>query len=246
MTPIVIEYCPYPWIRFSRKLKTSHPDCWSELTPLQLISAVRVMQETISDDQMIASMLNLKIKLVRRLSLYQKYCIIDLLTFLEHYNPFYEFILPAIGPYKKPQARLKDETFGTFIFAETFFEKYAATQDKQYLSKFIACYYRVGEFSEKEINLNAAIIAKLSSEQQEAIFINYILIRSWLEEQYPNVFAPAEDQTKKEKSSWIDVYDAIVGDDIVQEAEYANLPISTVLRYLDKRIKTQRHEGKIS
>jgi hypothetical protein len=72
------------------------------------------------------------------------------------------------------------------------------------------------------------------------------LIRQWFVEQYPNVFQPAEDQTKKEQSSWIDVYDAIVGDNIVQQAEYADLPISTVLRYLDKRIKTNRHEGKVS
>lgn len=245
MTPIELKYFPSRWIRFPRKLKTAHPDSWSELSALQLIAAVRVMQESIPDDELIAAMLRLNIRLVKRFSPYQKFCIIDLLKFLDTHSPYYEFILPAIGKFFRPQPRLKDETFGTFIFAETFFEKYATTCDKQYLAKFISCYYRTGAFREADIKTNSAIIAKLPADEQEAIFLNYYLIRQWFVEQYPNVFEPAADQTKKEKSSWIDVYDAIVGDDIVKETEYANLPISTVLRYLDKRIKTNRHEGKV-
>lgn len=246
MTPITLEHCPIRWLRYSHKLKCQHPDAWSELTPKQLLAAVRVMQETISDNELIATMLDIKPRLVKRLSPYQKFCIVDLLGFLETHNPYYEFILPGIGPYVRPQARLKDETFGTFIFAETFFAKYAESKDKQYLSKFIACYYRSGAFKEVDINPHAVIIAKLPAEEQEAVFVNYFLIRQWFVEQYPNVFQPAGDQTKKEQSSWVDVYDAIVGDNIVQQAEYADLPISTVLRYLDKRIKTNRHEGKVS
>ena len=246
MTPIALEYCPVRWLRYSRKLNCQHPDNWSELSAKQLIAAVWVMQETITDDELIASMLNIKKRLVKRLSAYQKFCIINLLGFLETHDPYYKFILPAIGKFSRPQPRLKDETFGTFIFAETYFEKYAATGDKEYLAKFISCYYRTGVFREADIKPNSAIIAGLPADEQEAIILNYYLIRQWFVEQYPNVFEPAMDQTKKEKSSWIDVYDAIVGDDIVKEAEYANLPISTVLRYLDKRIKTNRHESKVS
>ena len=245
MTPIKLEYFPLPWIRYSRKLKCSHPDSWGELTPLQLIAAVKVMQESITDDELIASMLCIRKGLVKRFSSYQKFCIIHLLGFLESHNPYYEFIIPALGEFRRPQARLKDETFGTFIFGETYFEKYATSGDKQYLSKFIACFYRTGKFSEGDISRNAEIISRLPEVQQEAVFVNYFLIREWYVEQYPNLFEPAADQTKKEKSSWIDVYDAIVGDNIVQQGEYADLPISTVLRYLDKRIKTQRHEGKV-
>jgi len=245
MTPIELEYFPSRWIRFSRELKTTHPDSWSELSAGQLIAAVRVMQETIPDDDLIASMLGIRKRLVKRLSPYQKFCIIDLLGFLESHQPYHEFILPAIGKLSRPQPRLKDETFGTFIFAETFFEKYAATGDTAYRAKFISCYYRAGAFREADIKTNSVVIAKLPADEQEAIFLNYFLIRQWFVEQYPSVFEPATNQAKKEKSSWIDVYDAIVGDDIVKEAQYANLPISTVLRYLDKRIKTNRHEGKV-
>jgi len=109
----------------------------------------------------------------------------------------------------------------------------------EFLSKFIACWYRPGLFKESEINTRAEIIARQPLVTQEAIYINYFLIREWYTTEYPEVFRPAEDQTKKEKSTWLDIYDAIVGDDIVKEQEYAELPISTVLRYLDKRIKNK-------
>ena len=82
MTPITLEHCPIRWLRYSRKLKCQHPDAWSELTPKQLLAAVRVMQETISDNELIATMLSIKPNLARRLSPYQKFCIVDLLGFL--------------------------------------------------------------------------------------------------------------------------------------------------------------------
>jgi hypothetical protein len=240
MTPIVLEYCPVPWLRYSRKLTCSHPESWAELSPIQLIAAVRVMQETISDNELISVMLNIPVRLVKRFSLYQKFCIVDLMNFLQTHNPYYEFILPSIGQFHRPPARLKDETFGAFIFAETYFAKYVQSEDPLYRAKFIACFYRSGPFLEKDIAARALIIAKQPDANLEAIFVNYFLIREWFVEQYPAIFTPAEDQTKPEKSSWIDVYDAIVGDNLIQQDEYANLEISTVLRYLDKRIKANR------
>ena len=240
MTPIVLEYCPLPWLRYSRKLNCSHPDTWGELSPRQLIAAVQVMQETITDNALISIMLKIPVRLVKRLSLYQKFCIVDLMNFLQTHNPYYEFILPHIGQFHRPPPRLKDETFGAFIFAETYFAKYIQSEDPQYRAKFIACYYRSEPFHEKDIAGRALVISRQGEARQEAIFVNYFLIREWFVEQYPAIFTPADDQTKTEKSSWIDVYDAIVGDNLVQQEEYANLEISTVLRYLDKRIKANR------
>jgi len=245
MTTVELEYRPFRWLKYSRRIKTNHPDSWEELTPSQLIAAACLFKSSISDDSLIASMLCLKKRLVKRLSAYQKLCILNLLRFLNNYKPYYEFILPEIAGFSRPLPRMKDETFGCFIFAETYFERYAATSEQEYLSKFIACLYRDQKFMESDINPRAEKIANQPFQTQEAIFINYLLIREWFIEEYPLVFKPAVDQTKKEKSTWLDVYDAVVGDDIVKQEEYANLPISTVLRYLNKRIKTNQDESKI-
>lgn len=243
MTPIKLEYRPYRLIPYVRTIKTSHPDTWGELSPRQLIAAVRFTEGTVTDDEVITILLKSTKRLVRRLTPYQKFCIIDLLSFLETHTPWYDFILPSIGEFCKPKPRLKDETFGTFIFAETYFDKYLKSQDKEYLARFIACYYRNGPFREADITPHAELIARLPLVNQEAISINYALIREWLTQEYPNVFQPAQDQTKAAQSTWLDVYDAIVGDDIVKQAEYADLPISTVLRYLDKRVNQSKHES---
>jgi hypothetical protein len=245
MTSIELEYQPFKWLPFRCHLKTTHPDCWEELTPRQLIMAACVFKETISDDHLIAAMLGLKKRVVKGLTAYQKFTLIGLLKFLETYKPYYEFIIPEIAGLRRPLPRLKNETFGCFIFAETYFERYASTSEPEYLSKFIACFYRESPFKESDIAGRAKIIADQPLILQEAIFINYILIREWYTEEYPLVFKPAEDQSRKERSTWLDVYDAVVGDDIVQQEQYANLPISTVLRYLNKRIQSNKNESKV-
>jgi len=245
MTEVFLEYRPLRWVNHVRRIKALHPDRWEELTAVQLIAAACVYKGTISDDSLIASMLSLKKRAVRRLSAYQKICIIDLLHFMATYKPYYTFIIPSIAGYACPQPRLKNETFGCFIFAETYFDRYTATSEPEFLSKFIACLYRDRPFDEADIARRAAAIAKEPLANREAIFINYILIREWLVETYPNVFKPADDKRKKEKSSWLDVYDTLVGDNLTRQKEYSELPVSTVLRYLDKRIKNSADESQV-
>ena len=245
MTTVEIQYRPVRWLRYSKKIRTTHPDAWDELSPSQMISAASAMKQAISDEDLIAWMLGLKKRLVRRFSALQKLSAIELLKFLESYTPREEFIIPSIAGFDRPLPRLKNETFGCFIFAETFFDRYASTGDTEYLAKFIACYYRKGSFNEADVATRAEKIMKESAITQEAICINYFLIREWLSGSYPLVFRSAEDPTRKEKSSWLDVHDIIVGDDITKQKEYADLPISTVLRYLNNRIRKNLDESKI-
>ena len=237
MTSVEIQYRPIGWMKYTRKIRTTHPDSWEELSHSQMIAAASAIKGAISDEDLIGSLLGLKERLVRRFSALQKLSVIELLKFLESYTPRDEFIIPSIAGYDRPLPRLKNETFGCFIFAETFFDRYASTGEPEYLAKFIACYYRMGAFNEADIATRAEKIAGESAITQEAIYISYFLIREWLSGSYPLVFQPAEDQTRKEKSSWLDVYDIIVGDDITLQKEYADLPISTVLRYLNNRIR---------
>jgi len=242
MTSVEISYQPFRLLPWRRHISVSHPDEWEELSPAQLIAAASVFRGTVSDESLLSVMLTFKKRTVRRLSPYQKFRLISLLSFLDSYKPNQEFILSEIAGFSRPLPRLKNETFGCFIFAETFFERYASTSDPEYLSRFIACFYRDCPFREADIALRAARIARAPLERQEAIFINYFLIREWYTKVYPLVFDPSGDSSRKEKSTWLDVYDAVVGDDIVKQEEYASLPISSVLRYLNKRIKKARDE----
>jgi len=244
MSEISIRYQPFRLLPVHRTIKTTHPDDWKDLTPAQLIIAASVMNGTVKDDRVIQLMTNLKKKVIRRLSPYQKLSILELLRFLNTYAPYHEFILPKIGPLNRPQPRLKDETFGTFIFAETYLANYEKSFDKKDLDKFIACYYRSRKFREEDIEINAHMIRNEPEVQKQAIYINYVLIQQYLALNYPNIFKQAEESDENSKSSWVDVFDSVVGDDIVSQENYANLPISTVLRYLDKQIVKNRKNGK--
>jgi len=229
MTPLEIHYRPFSALNFIRKIHTSYPDSWKELTPSQFISASCVFKESITDDHLISSLLNINKTIVSKLLKYQKLKIIESFVFLKTFTPCYEFFLPHIAGFNSPKPRLKDETFGCFIFAETYFERYTATSEPEFLSKFIACLYRDCEFKESGITDRARIIAKQPAINQEAVYINYILIREWYTLEYPLVFQPAEDLSKREKLTWLDVYDILLGDDIDKEEEYAKLPMSNTL-----------------
>ncbi|MBT3244826.1 MAG: hypothetical protein HN352_16895 [Bacteroidetes bacterium] len=236
MNALSIEYRPIPWIRISRKAELTHPDSWGELTSEQLILASEILKGTLSDDRVIQVMTSLPKKVIRRLRPYQKLRVIELLIFLNDFTPYHEFIIPKIAFLSRPKPRLKDEYFGTFIFAEAHFSRYEKSGDLKDLDKMIACYYRTRAFREEDIEINAHALRNVDSTIKEAIYLNYILIREYLAKTYPHVFTPSSEQDQKQNSSWLDVFDAIVGEDLVQQDNYAKLPLSTVLRFLDKQI----------
>ncbi len=236
MTGIELQYKPLGFLPL-RRVKTTHPDRWDELSPAQLISATGVLRKTITDETLLASMLVVPVRIIRRLSSFHKVQLLELMHWLKEYTPYHQFIIPELGSFRAPKIKLKDETFGAFIFAETWFAKYMETDDPCSLNRFIACWYRDKPFHEKDIEDRARVITRLDLVNREAVAVNYNLIREWLTISYPYVFRRQEETVKKTESSWIDVFDAVVGDDLKDQDRYAELPLSSVLRYLDKRIK---------
>jgi len=245
MNTIEIGYQPVRFLSRTRKIETTHPEKWDELTPAQLIAIACVYKGTISDDGLISSMLSIPRRIVRKMAPYHKLKLIQLVEFIKDTTPYHEFILKTLGSFTAPKPRLKDETFGTFIFAESYFSRYNEKANPEDLNRFIACWYRHGKFEEKDLEKNALYISAHDLAKREAIFINYQLIREFLVASYPHVFKTNSEAVKKdEKSTWLDVFDAIVGEDLKDQDKYAELPLSAVLRNLDKRIqKNQENES---
>lgn len=245
MNEITIAYRPVRILPWTKKIETTHPAKWDELSPAQLIAVACVYKGTMTDDGLISAMLSIPRRFVRRMAPYHKLKIIELIEFIKDVKPYNEFIIEKIGSYRAPKAKLKDETFGTFIFAESYFSRYNEKSDPEDLNRFVACWYRTGKFEEKELEKNALYISAHDLAKREAIFINYQLIREYLVATYPYVFRTNSETTEREeKTTWVDVFDAFVGDDLKDQDKYADLPISAVLRHLDKRIqKNLEHES---
>ena len=100
----------------------------------------------------------------------------------------------------------------------------------------------------------ADVMARLDESVQEAVVINYKLMQKWLTDLYPLIFGREDTKSMKDEDhsdpqaknknkiqrdpmGWVKVYDALVGDDIVNQERYAGLPLHSVLRYITKQIK---------
>jgi len=111
------------------------------------------------------------------------------------------------------------------------------------LNKFLAALYRQNgkPFAYENIAPRAKKFQNVGYDLKYAAILNYQMVRHWLTVAYPLVFPvknkPDGPATVQRSASMIDMFDAIVGDDIVNSDRYAMLPLNTVLRQMNRKIK---------
>lgn len=258
MKKVTITYQPFRWFKYTRTLNGNFPSDWNETSANQLIAIASLIRQSISDVQFLSTMTGLSKRTINKLDAYQRFQLIELFDSFRSNKPYNEFIIPKLDCKGTilcaPKPKLKAVTFGQFIFLDTYFANYQESKDKTDLNKFIAAtYLPFGQrFTEYVIDANHEWVAKTDMLSREAIVINYYLIRDWLCEVYPLVFQRKteqenqDDQTKikqkiptkkRDQNSWIKVFESLVGDDIINEDNYANLPLHNVLRHLTNQIK---------
>ncbi|NQU51638.1 MAG: hypothetical protein HQ522_03770 [Bacteroidetes bacterium] len=260
MRKVTIQYRPFRWLKFTRHIIGNFPSKWEETNPKQLIAIACLTKQTISDVQFLSIMTNLSKRTIKKLDDYQRFQLINLFDTFQSDKPYNDFIIQKLDCKQTilhaPKAKLHNLSFGQFIFIDTHFTNYQESSDTTDLNKFIAAaYLPFGQrFAEHIIDINHKSVDNLDLLTKEAVVINYHLIRDWLTQVYPLVFSSHQDSTsevsedvKKQKpkkrtdsNSWIKVYENIVGDDIVNENKYADLPIHTILRFLSNKIKQAR------
>ena len=256
MRKVTITYQPFRWFKYTRTVNGNFPSDWNETSANQLIAIASLIQQSISDVEFLSSMTGLKKRTINKLDAYQRFQLIELFDSFRSNQPYNEFIIPKLDckgtVLCAPNPKLKGLTFGQFIFLDTYFANYQESKDHTDLNKFIAAaYLPFGQpFNELAIEANHRWIAQTPMLSREAIIINYSLIRDWLCEVYPMVFQRKTEQDnkvvepknklpekKRDPNSWIKVFESLVGDDIINEDKYANLPLHNVLRYLTNQIK---------
>jgi hypothetical protein len=246
MIPVTLEYkpiWPFPW---SRSVEVKLPARWSELSYDQFTSIPAMQQGRLDDISILSIFLGVGKKIARRLDSYQRFCILRNLKYISQPDPFDKFIIREIEGLRAPGDRLYGVTWGAFIFGDTYFQDYIQG-DKRALNKFIVCFYTDGSFNEKLIMPWTERIKDVNPDIREAIAINYKLIREWLAKAYPMVFEKKEENKKQSgRSGWVAVNDLFVGDDVANQDKYAALPASTVLRYMNRKLKEYyKHGSKI-
>jgi hypothetical protein len=242
MIPVTLEYKPLGFLG-RKTIEARIPARWSEMNASQIVAIPHLQKGTLDESKLIEIFLGIKTEISRRLDSYQRFCILRNLRFVSEQEPLGNFIIKTIAGFRAPDNNLRGVIFGAFIFGDTYYQNYISGK-KEDLNRFIACYYLDGRFDEKKVEENARIISSEPLEIREAIAINYVLIREWLARLYPNVFQKADPTKKREKfKGWVEVFDMVVGDDVVNEDKYAEKPLSSILRYLNRKMKEYYKNG---
>lgn len=236
--------------RSHKIINTTHAENWEELKPSQFIALVRAIHGEISEDDLLIEMLDIQHKYVKDLDAIQRYHLGISLEFIQSRAPFKHFVIPCDQGLWAPEDGLRDVTFGEFMFTDTFYSNYQQSNADDDMLKLVACLYvqhnKDGERVRFKGKVNTHAAKNIHPLKRKAIAMNYDLIRSWLEESYPEVFPPARSpisnkkETKQKSNGWIDVFDSIVGDDLINSDKYFEKPCTEILRYMNKKIKENR------
>lgn len=231
------------WWR-ERTIVTSFPESWSEMTARQF----RTLFARPDDVSLLAIMLGVKRRIVKRFSLVQIYELSRLFDFIRRDRKVSDFRIkdfhcPGIGKLFAPQAKLAEMTFEQFIYIDTYYMAYVRSGSREDLCRLIAYMYSFGEFSKELAERNVKRLKKVDTALLEAIALNYGLVRKWIAERYPLVFPVGKQSGKATNGSWPDVFDNIVGDDLKDRDKYGRVPVNSVFKFITRKIKESRKNG---
>lgn len=245
MIDILVEY---PFLNFKRKATGKMPVSWQELTQPQFIAIYRVIDGADPDYRFLSVMTGIRSDLLKKLSAYELLKLSEGIDFIGRAgNCYSDFIIQELpgGHLTAPKPKLSGLTFGQFIFADAYYNDWCQLLSETSLNKFIACLYLIpGEiFNHENIEQRIIPLGKIDLEIRKAIVLNYGLISVWLQKAYPLIFVEhaeatgREDQPKPQSSGWVNLFESLVGEDLINRDRYAALPLHTVLRHLTKKFK---------
>jgi hypothetical protein len=250
---IALEYQPFPFLKYTRKINGAFPSSFEDIKPAQLIAISCLINQSISDTDFLKIMTGFRKFYIKQLSDIERYKLMQLFDPFMDIKPYNTFIIPKIDTWTTqffcPKPKLAGMSFAQFIFAESYFEDYQTDKNPTDLHKFVASLYlpELHGFDENLIPAAALAISKVKPEIPEAIALNYILIKEWLAQAYPMIFQQKEEvdenyekpkKTHKNpgNSGWIKIFESVVGDDLVNHDRYALLPLHNVLRWMTTKI----------
>jgi hypothetical protein len=258
MKQLTVGYNPYRWINLKRKARGSHPECWNEITSRQLIAVACTYKGKITDIGFLHVMTGLKKKVLKKLDIYHRYKLMELMNFMDDLKPFNAFILDKLKIdnqyFYSPKSQLKAMTFGQFIFVDSFFNNYQQNNNKAELNNFMAALYLPAgrKFNEELIEQNSTLMSRVGAVTREAAVINYLLIKQWLTVKYPLLFIKADNSENRENKktprhdamSWVKIFENLVGEDLINQDKYAGIPVHNVFRFMTAKVKDNMKKNK--
>lgn len=257
MAKVELKYKPISAIPVQLSAKGTWPESWREMNQQQFVAMANFLMKApfYTIEYFIHLYTGISRKMIRKMDDYQTMKVTELLERFDASQPYDDFKITLNNYLAAPQASLKDVSFGEFVYIDSYFLAYAKSKKEELLHKMLAWLYRPRDIrgnrirlTEEEAEKHQQFIAmNIPVSHLFAVYFNYKLVRMTLEDQYIWVFPKIEgDKGKKGGTArgWVEVYDSIVGDDLVNEQKYSDMPVHKVLRYMDNQIKKQHKNGR--
>ena len=253
MEKLTLQYQPFFFLKYTRKLEGQFPSTFEDLKPSQILAITGLINLKISETDFLKIMTGIPKNVIIKLGDIQIYALMKLFEPFTEITPYHAFIIPEIktpsGSFFSPNPKLAGMTFAQFIFIESYFTSYQFDKNETDLNKFVGSLYLPPyvSFTEENIAAYALLMKNVKPDILDAIVINYVLIKEWLALAYPLVFQreDEEEEVSKQKkhnqpsnnSAWLKIYESVVGDDLVNHERYAFIPLHNVLRWMTNKIK---------
>lgn len=254
MVNLELEYQPFSFLKYTRKIGGQYPSKFDELKPRQLIAIAKLIstETCISEIAFLNFMTGISKFWIKNMGDYNRFQLMLLFNPFTEIQPLDFFIIPGIKSSEvslvSPKPKLAGMTFGQFVFIESYFTDYQLEKRPADLYKFIACLYLPAgkHFNEDDIRPRDLDNKKIDAEILDAIVINFLLIKEWLALAYPLIFQHdhEEEEMKPKKikkhqnnSAWLKIFENVVGDDLINEDKYAALPLHNVLRWMTNKVR---------
>lgn len=247
MIDIMIEY---PFMHFKRKAIGRAPSSWAELTEEQFIAISKIVHGADPNYKFLSILTGINKDLLKKLSPFQLLDLSESIDFIERAGKSHaNFIIGELSQVTPkciaPKPKLEGITFGQYIFMDAYYTDWSALKQETALNKFIATTYLPlnEKFKQKVIEERQELIGRIDLDLRKTIALNYSLILFWLQKAYPLIFpeTPKTDEQEPEKkiykSGWLNIFESMVGDDMINRDKYADLPLHSVLRHITKKYK---------
>ena len=239
----------YPVLGFNRRLEFMVPTSWGELTPMQFVAIVGTVNGAMPDIRFLSAITGIGRRLLRKMHPYNILKLSESISFIGNSGMLHpEFIVRTLPGTNLvcPRSKLSNMQFGQFIFADAYYTEWVKSKNETPLDNFVATIYlNKGEkFDSEKVAERAVLVSKTGIGTRQAIAFNWGLVAMWLQKAYPLIFvAPSTDvdktikTTPNSQSSWLKLFDSLVGDDLINRDRYAELPVHSVFRHLTEKFK---------
>lgn len=224
------------------------PSKWSELTRAQFLRIAPVLY---SESNKHAARALVIYKLLRRPIMALRipegelFYLADYIRFIVEDRPACSrFFVPkkwvGLLPFLGPSDNFSDMGCWQFASAETLFQIAAnKTNDSNALGAFAATLFRPfwqKRFDDAKLAKYGTRLAKLPLPFLQAVFLNYLLVRTSLARQYPTLFREPEEKKsakKKKDFGWVGIIQKLPGDLFGTLEKRADEPLHNVLTHLE-------------